>query len=155
MSSLTTMNRFGQGEGLNQGPIPPSSHLTTNGDYQGRTNRRHLHNGPSSISSSSSSTPAAANMQSNQEDQITAATASGVFSAAQQSDKECDAVTTAVSGGSGSPGSGGGSIQSRTRYSKFKHAVKTFGRFLGPGFMIAVAYSEFLSSLYSERKLHL
>lgn len=132
------------GEGLNQSPSPFSSDLTTNEDFNGRANRRHLRiEDPTSTSKS---------QQENTEDPsvddriVEQPRAGGVLTndgppVGQLGEKggQAAATTDRESGSRRSSRSGAGA---KTAFHKAKHAILTFGRFVGPGFMISVAYSE-------------
>jgi metal iron transporter len=138
-----------EGEGYNQSPNPLSGDLTTNQDLNGIANTRELRNDdPRSISSSSQALQDNIGLGSNPHDG-----AGGVKTLTNDpapigrlDAKGYDAqviAATILSNTSGSlPSDNGGSRQDSSRMGRIKRHLLTYGQFVGPGFMIAVAYSQ-------------
>ena len=139
-----------EGDGYNQSPNPLSNDLTTNQDFNGVVNSRELKDTHQAMSQCDP--PPDTAERSNLEPGL----------ARQATNRSL------ANAGSGSIGQtvgeepGVGTLPSRTRsrgstafseargrsiFQRLKHAIVKFGSFVGPGFMIAVAYSEICHSL--------
>ena len=137
------------GDGLNQNPSPFSSDLTTNNDFNGLTNARELlDRDPRTIGSSSQGFKGETvqNDEPSNGGETMRKLTIGFPPAGQPLSMEVAAAATATAvqpdaegNGSISTGRGSQSVFSRT-----KHVLICFGKFVGPGFMISVAYSESL-----------
>lgn len=146
-----------EGDGYNQSPNPNSSDLTTNEDFNGLVNIRAVRE---------SDTNAVSNAASNVPGQIAsdAPTESdghgkATYRLAQRSidrgqSTEGGLQTPAAAHPSGSPpASAGGDADPGTLIQRARKMLATFGSFIGPGFMISVAYS--MSRMLSSRNLPL
>ncbi|CDM30417.1 hypothetical protein DTO013E5_2623 [Penicillium roqueforti] len=133
-----------EGDGYNQSPNPNSSDLTTNEDFNGLVNIRAVRE---------SDTNAVSNAASNVPGQIAsdAPTESdghgkATYRLAQRSidrgqSTEGGLQTPAAAHPSGSPpASAGGDADPGTLIQRARKMLATFGSFIGPGFMISVAY---------------
>jgi metal iron transporter len=143
-----------EGDGYNQSPNPLSNDLTTNQDLNGISNARMLRRqedmsiqdsgqdpegGPSSRADDDADDVGT----SGQFDAVTnTASAIGSKSERGRSDQEedCRQGSPQSDAAGGDRSSGTHSLSSR--FKSFKHAIVTFGKFIGPGFMVAVAYSK-------------
>jgi len=148
-----------EGEGHNQSPNPLSADLTTNQDLNGIANTRQIRRRVSR--------PQCRSSQSFEDDPGQSSTAPTDPGPHPQSTNESPA-TIGRSGGvgvdakpsppapsrRGQPGSEVGSSSSSfvgsihpgsTRFEHLKHKLFTYAKFIGPGFMISVAYSQLSS----------
>lgn len=137
------------GEGLNQSPSPFSSDLTCNQDFNGRANRRRQRLKGLGAAADDSSRDRRTDDGTVEDEGLGwgagSATAKGTTFQVPQA--------VAVVGGGGEDGEGGeeegggggwpGRTLAKVRRmpAKTRHALWTFMKFIGPGFMIAVAYS--------------
>jgi metal iron transporter len=147
-----------EGEGFNQSPNPLSADLTTNQDLNGLTNLRELRdNDPRAISGSAQAL----------EDDILFnpnPTGDGLDAKAVTNDTapvgrsplvkglkgegltlEVSAAVASPGGGSSSPDNGS-THHKNSPWSSITQRLMKFSQFIGPGFMIAVAYSQFFLS---------
>ncbi|KAK0631091.1 natural resistance-associated macrophage protein-domain-containing protein [Bombardia bombarda] len=135
-----------EGEGHNQSPNHLSADLTTNQDLNGIANSRHTRNRDSrTITSSSEALQDSAALNSSQPPpSLPPKTAGGVAISAtpphshspdgggdsdNNSDNNSDSNSTLH-----------GQHPRKTHVARLKHSLLTFGKFVGPGMMIAVAY---------------
>lgn len=137
------------GDGYNQNPPQFSNDLTTNQDLKGISNTRMLRREehPAMLDSGpSGSDPHVAGVPEGQ-DKAGAAAAVGIHASASSSFYEAPHVAFLEPRLSGrheehaAPGAGDTPPPPRPWLSRVKHAIVTFGKFVGPGFMVAVAYS--------------
>ncbi|KAI0839826.1 natural resistance-associated macrophage protein [Hypoxylon sp. FL0890] len=127
-----------EGEGLNQSPNAFSNDLVTNQDLNGIANARE-HRGDSSRSMDNSGQPKAEDIPpSIDEDPDGRARALNLTTSYHTIDQSSGSASFRVN----NDGNDGNPIASRKRtgFSKIKHIVITFGKFVGPGFLVAVAY---------------
>lgn len=130
------------GEGLNQSPNPYSSDLTFNADFNGRANKRHLRvEDPNRIEdvSGARADDDAMNLQE-------------LAGRGSSHGRRGDPAGAPSEDHGGSDGSRRASMQSKL--DRAKQSFLTFGKFVGPGFMIAVAYSKSHQHAFSADILH-
>jgi len=140
-----------EGDGYNQSPPQLSGDLTTNQDLNGIANSRELRDhGPHSVGSSSNARgdDIAINLEppngTDSDAAIKLANGSNVIG--QLPGEGFGPVLTAAvvrnRPGSASPPDGGSiPVPLPTRVKRIAHSLVTYTKFVGPGFMIAVAYS--------------
>lgn len=138
------------GDGYNQSPPHLSNDLTTNQDLNGISNTRALRrqerpmsmdsgqpDPPDSITPDGPSKPKDAAVV-----RVNASSTSLAFGAPHAGDTGQGSAPrdehAPASGGGGNPD---GSLPVKSRLSRAKDTILTFGKFVGPGFMVAVAYS--------------
>ncbi|CAM1509881.1 Fc.00g002160.m01.CDS01 [Cosmosporella sp. VM-42] len=134
-----------EGDGMNQNPSPFSSDLTTNNDFNGLTNARELlDRDPRTIGGSSQALrdETMENKDPSNGGETTRKLTIGFPPAGQPLSKEVAAAATDTAvdinaGGSGSVSTG---RRPQSVFSEMKHVLLCFGKFVGPGFMISVAY---------------
>jgi metal iron transporter len=152
------------GEGLNQSPRRFSNDLTSNEDFNGRVNRRCLRASSSGYANQSSDDALSIsardrdrnrNVEVDVEDgaqiQGRQAEAGASHCESQACGEKCNEPAVAPPASEGADddddagdGQDGPPTRTRERMAmyKTKRALVTFGKFVGPGFMIAVAYSK-------------
>lgn len=130
-----------EGEGLNQSPNAFSNDLVTNQDLNGIANAREQR-GRASRSTDNSGQPVAEDVPpSLDEDPDGGAAAQNLTVPIGQIPGR---ATFHVDGGFSNTAPGNDSIAPRRKKSplqEIKHTLFTFGKFVGPGFLVAVAYS--------------
>jgi metal iron transporter len=124
------------GEGFNQNPNAFSADLTTNQDFNGIANSRELRNtDPRSIAGLPGNSDGGDMLHSTppaNEDTVTKLANA----------PKIDSQPVLDSGmGTWSPPDDGSSRGTSSHVANLKEFLATFGKFIGPGFMIAVAYS--------------
>ncbi|OTA62434.1 transporter smf2 [Hypoxylon sp. EC38] len=127
-----------EGEGLNQSPNAFSNDLVTNQDLNGIANARE-HRGDSSRSMDNSGQPKAEDIPpSIDEDPDGGARASNLTITCRTIGRSSGSASFRVN----DDGNDDGSIapRKRTGFNQIKHTIITFGKFVGPGFLVAVAY---------------
>ncbi|KAI5922821.1 natural resistance-associated macrophage protein-domain-containing protein [Camillea tinctor] len=145
-----------EGEGLNQSPNPFSNDLVTNQDLNGTVNLRALR-GQDTRTISSSGQPisedspprdildrdravfSAQNLANDTSDIICYVGQSPGTMASTQVNQG-DSTMPVPPTNSALAGSGPGGSRPRTPLRKVAHTIATFGKFVGPGFLVAVAY---------------
>ncbi len=142
-----------EGEGYNQSPNHLAADLTTNEDLNGIANARETRNRDARTITSSSQaledigavspheppTNSAPGCKKSTDDALTPI---GRFDGAR---RDCDhkmATVEVVATNSSSPPGSGGAHQESSRLARLKQVLLTYAQFVGPGFMIAVAYSQ-------------
>lgn len=123
------------GEGLNQSPSPLSADLTTNADFSGRADKRELR----TEDATDTTRTGRENVPEPSGDSVDHGIEQRILGGVLAN----DATRKGQFGEKGGRGSSRTSETAKTAFHKAKHAFLTFGRFIGPGFMISVAYSEF------------
>lgn len=141
-----------EGDGLNQSPNPLSRDLTTNQDFIGVVNSREQKDAAHQTMSQCDPPPDAAersNLEPSLGEQGTARTptnASGrnnsIGIGQPGVGEELELPLPSRSHSHGSSTTRGGEGRDCTTFQRVKNAIIKFGSFVGPGFMIAVAYSE-------------
>jgi metal iron transporter len=141
-----------EGEGHNQSPNHLAADLTTNQDLNGIANAREIRNQAAHAIPGSSRTttdnidpgpnddPGEVKLgRKKSSDDISIGRLGG---AGQDGDpKKAPAVEVEARSEYTSPPSGGSIQQGSSRLSRFKQVILAYAQFVGPGFMIAVAYS--------------
>lgn len=130
-------------DGLNQSPNPLSNDLTTNQDFNGVVNSRQLKDAEQTLSQHDP--PPDILQRSNHEPSLSRqgttrapTNASGIGQPLGEEPSQVSLPPHPRSQGSTIRSE----IQDRSALQRLKNAVIKFGSFIGPGFMIAVAYSK-------------
>ena len=144
-----------EGEGYNQSPDHLAADLTTNQDLNGIANAREVRNRDARTIAGSSKSPDEDIHNTPPEPPTNEAvvgeksTDEGDFigrldGAGGDDDRKTatDVVGLVASGSSLPPNNGGGrGSEKSSRVARLKEVLRTYAKFVGPGFMIAVAYS--------------
>ncbi|KAI1416588.1 natural resistance-associated macrophage protein [Hypoxylon sp. FL1857] len=128
-----------EGEGLNQSPNAFSNDLVTNQDLNGIANAREHRGGDSSRSMDNSGPPKADDFPpSIDEDPDGGARAPNLTISCHTIGQSSASASLRVN----DDGNDGSTIapRKRTGFGKLTHTIITFGKFVGPGFLVAVAY---------------
>lgn len=143
-----------EGEGHNQSPNHLSGDLTTNQDLNGIANTREIRN------EAAHAIPGSSRAQNDNTDSAPKEARGGNSLADEKSTdrlavdrldgvgrdddpkKVADVDAEAAISRSPSPPNTGGVLQDSSRLARLKEILFTYAQFVGPGFMIAVAYSE-------------
>ncbi|KAK3358200.1 natural resistance-associated macrophage protein-domain-containing protein [Lasiosphaeria hispida] len=141
-----------EGEGYNQNPNPLAADLTTNQDLNGIANSRENRNRDArTIGSSSqaledevgmtSDRPPVIDIGGGDEKSTNAAPSIGRLGVGRDLDGKVTATELiSTPSGENSPPGGGSPHRESSRFARLKQVLFTYSQFIGPGFMIAVAY---------------
>jgi len=143
-----------EGEGHNQSPNHLSADLTTNQDLNGIANTREIRNRaahaiPGSSHALNDSISAAPNeppgggvvLGEKSPDGLSIGRLGGAGAGRDGDSKVAAVEVVAAPFGSSSPSNGGSIRKDQSRLARLKQVLFTYAQFVGPGFMIAVAYS--------------
>lgn len=140
------------GEGFNQSPNALSADLTKNQDLKGRANARELRGDDPRTRSVSSQTPEdhVLPISTTPEDRRVIKDSTNDAPAIGHVDGNGmgPQVTFAAPSGGFVPPGRNSDDERPTRIARVKHYLFTFAKFVGPGFMVAVAYSEFSTTTF-------
>lgn len=130
-----------EGDGLNQSPSAFSNDLVTNQDLNGIANAREQR-GRNSRSMDNSGQPVAVDIPPSIDEDPDGAR--NLTNACRAIGQNPGRATFRLGGGFNDTAPDNGSVAARRKKSplqEIKHTLFTFGKFVGPGFLVAVAYS--------------